>query len=90
MPSYKSFCCSPGLNRFRMVFQRPLMTPFSSWQDKEFMDGVNKGDKSSLCPKPNIFTVHVGWLCEPDAESSRDATPQSYNPNFCAFKAVSD
>ena len=73
-----------------MVFQRPLIIPFSSWKEKEAVDGVKKRDKSSLCPKPKIFMRHMGWLCELDADSDRDVTLQSYSSNSCTFKAVSD
>lgn len=71
-----------------MVFQRPPVIPFSSWKEKEAVDGVKKRESSSLWPKPKIFTMHVGWLCELDAESYRDVTLQS--SNSCTFKAVSD
>lgn len=73
-----------------MVFRIPPIMPFRSWKEKEAVDGVKKRDKSSLCPNPQIFTTHLGWLCELDAESYRDVTLQSYNSNSCIFKAVSD
>lgn len=88
--SYKSFCCSSGLNKFRTIFQRPLIMPLSTWKEKEAVDGVKKRDKSSLWPNPKIFTMHMGWLCELDAENYRDVMLQSYNGDSCTFKAVSD
>jgi len=73
-----------------MIFQRPLIIPLGSWKEKEAVDGVKKRNKSSLCPKPKIFTTYVGWGCELDAERYRDVTLQSSNLNSCTFKAVSD
>lgn len=73
-----------------MRFQRPPMIPFSSGKKKEAVVEVKKRDKSSLCPSPQISPMHVGWLCEQDAESYRDVTLQPDNSQSCTFQAVCD
>lgn len=49
-----------------MIFQRPQIIPSGSWKEKEAVDGVQKRNKSSLCPKPRIVTMCLAWVYELD------------------------